>query len=252
VPQHPRNRDPRRPVDAQNQPTGGLELRAQRHAALGDPRRLEIVDLLTTSDRSPGDLERAVGVSSSLLAHHLDVLEAVGLVCRTRSSGDGRRRYVHLCAEGFAELTPGGTVPLGRSSGRTVFVCTANSARSQLAAAILGRRTGHTALSAGTRPAGEVHPGARAAARRLGLDLDGAVPHHLGDVRGQIDVVVTVCDQANETLRLPDGWGRAARLHWSIPDPVTDDRPSAFDDVARELERRVDRVMSAPATGATA
>lgn len=223
--------------------------RAQRHAALGDTHRLEIVDLLTTSDRSPGELEGLLGVGSNLLAHHLDVLEAVGLVCRTRSSGDRRRRYVHLCAEAFADLMPAGTLTTAGTPGRTVFVCTANSARSQLAAAIHSRHSGLPGLSAGTRPADEVHPGARATARRLGLDLDHAEPRHLDEITDEIDVVVTVCDRANETLRLPDRWHRATRLHWSIPDPVGDERSTAFDDVARELERRMDRVMFAPTAG---
>ena len=63
---------------------------------LGEPSRLAIVDHLTGSDRSPQELQDAVGVPSNLLAHHLDVLEAAGLIERSRSSGDGRRRYVHL------------------------------------------------------------------------------------------------------------------------------------------------------------
>lgn len=218
-------------------------LRARRHAALGDPRRLEIIDLLTTSDRSPGELDSLLGVGSNLLAHHLDALEAVGLVCRTRSSGDGRRRYVHLCAEALSDLLPPGPPPAAGAAGRTVFVCTANSARSQLAAAIHSGRTGRPALSAGTRPAAEVHPGARAAARRLGLDLDHVTPRHLDEILGDVDAVITVCDRAHETIRLPDRWQRATRLHWSIPDPVADGRNSAFDDVARELERRMTRVV---------
>ncbi|MCB1262135.1 MAG: winged helix-turn-helix transcriptional regulator, partial [Acidimicrobiales bacterium] len=71
--------------------------RAARHAALGDPVRLAIVDELSTSDRAPVELRRRLDLASNLLAHHLDVLEAVGLIERSRSSGDGRRRYVHLC-----------------------------------------------------------------------------------------------------------------------------------------------------------
>lgn len=78
------------------------------HAALGDPSRLAIVDQLTGSDRSPQELQELLGVPSNLLAHHLDVLAAAGLIERSRSSGDGRRRYVHLVTDRLRRRsTPG-------------------------------------------------------------------------------------------------------------------------------------------------
>ena len=83
-----------------------MEQRAAVHAALGEPSRLAIVDHLAASDRSPQDLQEAVGVPSNLLAHHLDVLEAAGLIERSRSSGDGRRRYVHLIHGRLERLGP--------------------------------------------------------------------------------------------------------------------------------------------------
>ena len=76
-----------------------LPVRAARHAALGDPVRLTIVDELGMSDRSPVELRSMVAIESNLLAHHLDVLESVGMIRRSKSSGDGRRRYVHLVRE---------------------------------------------------------------------------------------------------------------------------------------------------------
>src|SRR5512141_1401680 len=84
-----------------------IELRAARHAALGDPVRLAIVDELAVSDRAPMELRERVGIESNLLAHHLDVLEGVGLINRSRSSGDGRRRYVHLVRDSLVGLVPG-------------------------------------------------------------------------------------------------------------------------------------------------
>ena len=101
-----------------------LDLRSARHAALGDPVRLAIVDELTASDRSPSELQRRVDITSNLLSHHLDVLEHVGLISRSRSSGDGRRRYVHLHREALDALTPG----VRRPAQRALFVCTHNSA----------------------------------------------------------------------------------------------------------------------------
>ena len=84
-----------------------LHERATRHAALGDPMRLAIVDQLAVSDRAPVELRRLIGIESNLLAHHLGVLEEVGMINRSRSSGDGRRRYVHLLRDSFAGLVPG-------------------------------------------------------------------------------------------------------------------------------------------------
>jgi protein-tyrosine-phosphatase len=96
-----------------------------------------------------------------------------------------------------------------------LFVCSANSARSQLAAALWRARTGGDADSAGTEPADAVHPGAVAAALRAGLDLSGAQPRLLATDESA-DVVITVCDRAHEELAPgPDWW------HWSTPDPVT-------------------------------
>src|SRR5580765_4406454 len=124
-------------------------VRADRHAALGDPTRLAIVDALRVSDRASIELRRIVGVESNLLAHHLDVLESVGLVKRARSSGDGRRRYVRLVHNAMASLSSIGSVP----PQPVLFVCTRNSARSQLAAALWRSLTNAPAESAGTHPA---------------------------------------------------------------------------------------------------
>ncbi|MGE0306957.1 MAG: ArsR family transcriptional regulator, partial [Acidimicrobiia bacterium] len=188
-----------------------LTLRAARHAALGDPVRLAMVDELAMSDRAPIELRQLVGIESNLLAHHLDVLESVGLIIRSRSSGDGRRRYVHLLPDALAALTPGRTF----RPQPALFVCTQNSARSQLAAALWRELTHQPAESAGTHPADRVHPGAIAAAKRAGLDLTDATPRQLAAVKRLPPLVVTVCDQAHEEVA-PDG----AWLHWSIPDPV--------------------------------
>src|SRR5215218_2002621 len=131
-----------------------IVFRAQRHAALGDPTRLTIVDELLASDRAPVELQRIAGVPSNLLAHHLDVLEEVGLIARSRSSGDGRRRYIHLHRDALDGLIPGRR----QRAGRALFVCTHNSARSQLAAALWTQLTHEPADSAGTHPAARVHP----------------------------------------------------------------------------------------------
>lgn len=211
-----------------------VEDRAARHAALGDPVRLAIVDELASSDRAPVELRRLLGLESNLLAHHLDVLEGVGLIERSRSSGDGRRRYVHLRRDDLDGLLPGRPVVPGPA----LFVCSANSARSQLAAALWRRCTGHPAESAGTHPADRIHPGAVAAAQRAGLDLGDAVPRVLYAVGKAPALVVTVCDQAHEEVHPDLSW-----LHWSIPDPVPVGTKAAFDATVDELTDRI-RVLT--------
>jgi len=213
-----------------------LQERAGLHAALGDPVRLALVDELATSDRSPVELCRIVGIGSNLLAHHLDVLEAVGLIERSRSSGDGRRRYVHLRHDRLDGLAVGRPIEVGPA----LFVCTANSARSQLAAALWRHLTGVTADSAGTHPADRVHPAAVAAAARAGLDLGTARPRALTAVRSLPSLVVTVCDRAHEEDGVDDGW-----LHWSILDPVPVGTAAAFDATVRELRDRIESLLAA-------
>jgi DNA-binding transcriptional ArsR family regulator len=70
--------------------------RAALFAALGDPNRLEIAEELSRSDRTPGELVEKFEMSSALLAHHLDVLESAGLIERTESHADRRKRFVRL------------------------------------------------------------------------------------------------------------------------------------------------------------
>jgi ArsR family transcriptional regulator, arsenate/arsenite/antimonite-responsive transcriptional repressor / arsenate reductase (thioredoxin) len=213
-----------------------VEQRAAVHAALGEPSRLAIVDHLTGSDRSPQELQDAVGVPSNLLAHHLDVLEAAGLIERSRSSGDGRRRYVHLLHDQI-DLLGLRAQPV---SGSVLFVCTANSARSQLAASLWTAATGAPASSAGTHPAERVHPGAVDAARRVGVDLGKAAPTSLAEVRHRPRLTITVCDRAHEELDPEPGW-----LHWSIPDPVPVGTAKAFDATVAELRQRIAIVTGA-------
>jgi len=205
-------------------------VRAERFAALGDPIRLAIVDELSRSDRAPIELQTIVDLPSNLLAHHLDVLERVGLITRHRSSGDGRRRYVRLEPETFALVS---LIRLAKAT-PALFVCTQNSARSQLAAALWTERTGQPALSAGTHPAERIHPGAVKAAGRAHLTLADTRPRHLDEITEVPDLIVTVCDQAHEELEPQASW-----LHWSIPDPVAVNTKVAFDGTVHELDQRI-------------
>ena len=233
--------------------------RAAKHAALGDPTRLEIVDLLTLGDLSPTELQQRLGISSNLLAHHLGLLEREGIVGRRRSEADRRRSYVRLVPHGLEGLAPTSAA----SPRRVVFVCTANSARSQLAEAIWmqsawaqapeAQKTGAQntdaqkagaqntvrscripAASAGIRPAEAIEPGAIETARRHGLVLPSRAPRHVEDVIEDEDCVITVCDTAHEELPTMGGG-----LHWSVPDPVPIGTEAAFDAAFEDIAQRI-------------
>lgn len=205
------------------------EERAAKHAALGDPSRLRIVDLLTLGDLSPSEISVALGLPPNLVTHHLNGLESVGMVSRSRSEADKRRNYVHLVDSALDGLTPG---RVDRAS-RVVFVCTANSARSQLAAALWSTHSSIPATSAGTHPAVRIDAGAVAVAGRRAIDLPDEPPRTLDSVWDASDLVVTVCDNAHEEI------GITGHLHWSIPDPVRVGTDDAFDTAFDELERRI-------------
>lgn len=209
-----------------------LETRAAVHAALSEPHRLAIVDALTLGDVSPTELQHALDVPSNLLAHHLRVLEDAGLVARSRSEADRRRTYLRLVRSQLDGLIP---TSVERAK-RVIFVCTANSARSHLAAALWQSRSTIPASSAGTHPATEMAPGARAVAQRHRLSMPSNHPRAFDDVLEANDFVITVCDLAHEEL------GDAGRLHWSVPDPVPVGTADAFDAAFAELERRVSEV----------
>lgn len=205
-----------------------LTWRADRHAALSDVMRLAVVDELSVGDRSPGELQAALGLSSSLLAHHLKVLQCSGIVARSRSEGDRRRTYLTLSDRTVVE-----TVATVAEVGRVLFVCTANSARSQLAAAIWGEATDVPVASAGTQPAAEVAAGARAVADRHGLTLPTLAPRHFESVAVDRDLVVAVCDNAYEEL------GNVIDIHWSVPDPLRSGEDRDFELAFDDLRQRV-------------
>jgi protein-tyrosine-phosphatase len=208
---------------------GGLAERAAIHAALGDPSRLRIVDTLLIGDASPSELAGMLSMPSNLLAHHLKALESAGLVTRHRSEGDGRRTYLRLAREVLSHLGPAAiTAPE-----RVVFVCTANSARSHLAAALWREASDIPTASAGTHPAPAIDPGATATAKRHRLPMPRVRPRHLDEVVTPGDLIVTVCDLAHEEL------DSRSTVHWSIPDPARTGTTAAFDAAYDDLSARV-------------
>jgi protein-tyrosine-phosphatase len=212
--------------------TSDLARRAAVHAALADPARLRITDVLAAGDASPSELAAMLAMPSNLLAHHLHVLEQAGIIRRRRSEGDRRRTYLQL-VPGTLDTLTGPAAPAVR---RVLFVCTANSARSHLAAALWRRASAIPAASAGTHPADAIAPGAIEAARRHQLPLPRLRPRHLRDVSQDGDLIVTVCDLAHEEL------GELAAVHWSVPDPVPAGDRESFDSALAALADRVQRL----------
>lgn len=210
-----------------------LDSRARAYAALGDPLRLSIVDLLAHADRSPGELGARIDIPTNLMAHHLQVLQDAGLVIRRRSEGDGRRAYVSRTDFSFA-LVP--IAPTPRPT-KVAFLCSQNSARSQLAEFYWRSVSAVPVVSAGTRPARRVHPRAIATARKHGLDLSGARPKLAADVLDGDELVVAVCDRAYENLG-------ERELHWSVPDPARSADAQAFEAAYDDLAGRITRLAA--------
>lgn len=211
-------------------PMTDLQRRVAILSAIAEPNRLRIVDLLTLGDLSSSEIELLLELRSNLVAHHLRVLEKAGIVFRTRSEFDRRRTYVGLHAEIFDTLVPG-NVP---TPSRVVFVCTANSARSQLAEAIWKDASPIPALSAGTDPGDSINPRAVEVAAHHGLSIDPRKrtrsARHVLDER---DFVITVCDSAHEQLEGRDD------LHWSIPDPARTGTTEAFETAFATISNRI-------------
>lgn len=227
-----------------SKPNQLVATRAAALAALGDPARLTIADLLTQSDLSPDSLATALNLPTNLLAHHLKVLEQAGLITRKQSDHDRRRTYCHLETDALAGLLPGATVAVPH---RVVFVCKHNSARSVLAEALWASLSEIPTASAGTEPASQINPLTLPAAKRAGLVLKSNKPKPLEVVLSKHDLIVSVCDVANEQLPpLPN-----ERLHWSLPDPAATSRPDAFDKTIGELRERVTRLAPTLSTTPT-
>lgn len=134
---------------------------------------------------------------------------------------------------------------------RVLFLCTQNSARSQLGEALLNARRDPrvTAGSAGTHPADRVHPLAVALLESMGIEVSDARPktvEQLGPTTW--DLVITVCDSAKESCPFLPG---ALTAHWGVADPAAvagDDvtRRAAFAEAARVLNARIDALLASP------
>jgi protein-tyrosine-phosphatase/DNA-binding transcriptional ArsR family regulator len=227
------------------------------------PVRWRLLRELVRSDRSVRELTELVGERQSLVSYHLRQLRAGDLVTARASSADRRDSYysVDLARCGDLWQTSGAALhpalrmaPVApeqstsdRHSGRrrrVLFLCTGNSARSQIAEALLERASDGRidAESAGSRPK-PLHPNAVRVMRKRGIDIGANRSKHLDEfVHQRFDLVITLCDRVREVC--PEFRSTVERVHWSIPDPAaagSDDRSSlpAFEQITTELETRI-------------
>jgi protein-tyrosine-phosphatase/DNA-binding transcriptional ArsR family regulator len=230
---------------------------------VGHPLRWRLLQELVSSDRRVRELTELVDERQSLVSYHLGQLRAGELVRTRRSSADGRDTYyaIDLAACSSQLRAAGGALHPGlrlvpeprsaaRASGRTgrrrrvLFLCTGNSARSQIAEALLVQmsRGSIDAASAGSNPK-PLHPNAVRVMAERGVDISANRTKHLGEfVAQRFDAVITLCDKVREVC--PEFPSHPRQAHWSIPDPAPAGPAKrgsyrAFERTAEELETRI-------------
>lgn len=231
---------------------------------IAEPHRWRLLQELVRSDRRVGELTELLSEPQNLVSYHLAELRKTGVVSARRSSADGRDTYYrlepHRCSELLsavgAALQPG--LRLASSTGELVdtgrapkvlFLCTGNSARSQIAEALLEHVSDHRmrARSAGSHPKA-LHPNAVRVMAERGIDISGRPTKHLSRfVRTRFDRVVTLCDKVREVC--PEFPGRPTVAHWSIADPATepgtdDDTYPVFRKTAEDIEHRIELLVA--------
>ena len=251
--------------------------------ALADEPRLAIIRLLVVGDLRSGEIGERLLLPANALAYHLKRLRALGLLSNRRSSADARDVYHHLDLERlstlyaqagdllhpgiFSSATSASGSPQSQASEeavertmtarplRVLFLCTHNSARSQLAEGILRQMGGDRVevYSAGSMPT-QVDAEVLAMLRELGADPAGHYAKSMDRFRGEsFDYVITVCDRVREIC--PTFAGDPAQAHWSFPDPLElddpDQRHRLLRTIVRELQTRIRYLLQLPhpATG---
>jgi protein-tyrosine-phosphatase/DNA-binding transcriptional ArsR family regulator len=213
----------------------------------GHPVRWQLLSELARSDLRVGELCELAGRRQSLVSYHLRRLRDGGLVSVRRSSADGRDSYYvldlarcgELLADAGAALHPGlAPAPPVPAPADVLFLCTGNSARSQMAEALCEQLSDGavTAVSAGSHPK-PLQPAAVRVMRDRGIDISGRRSKHLSEFAGRrFDHVVSLCDRVREVC--PEFPG-AELTHWSIPEP------GDFERTAAELESRIGFLIAA-------
>lgn len=216
--------------------------------------RWSILKALSKTDLQVNELVDEVQQPMNLVSYHLKKMRDYALVTTRRSEVDGRDVYYSLDLEyvkrmyedAATALHPALSSILQTSRSyppqRVLFVCTHNSARSQMAAAFMREQSSSqlTVYSAGSHPT-TVHPNAITTMEQFGIDIRHQQARNVSEFEGQtFDYVITVCDKAREVCLTFSGKG--IRLHWGFPDPVsitdTAERAKNFHAIAKQLQVR--------------
>jgi protein-tyrosine-phosphatase len=221
--------------------------------------RWQLLKLLSSSDLRVQELVDRLHQPQNLISYHLQRLRKQGLVHERRSSSDGREVYYSLDLDRVRALYQSSgqalhpalaaeetsqEVPDIRRPVSVLFLCTHNSARSQMAEGILrARGAGQVQVfSAGTEP-GVVHPMAVHAMQEMNIDIQHHRSKHMDEFLGRdFDYVITVCDRIREVCPLFPG--DPVKIHWSFPDPAAVEgneelQFAAFKKTALQLNNRI-------------
>lgn len=227
--------------------------------------RWKILVLLTRSDYCGLEIVQRLKKPQNLISYHLRLLATHQLVSEHRSAADGRDMYYSLNLDLLCEQYAAAATALHPALGnftvdsqdilarriqvnpplRVLFLCTENSARSQMAEGLLRYLAGNSidVCSAGSQPS-EVHPYAIQILAQMGIDISHATSKQLDTFRDQtFDVVITVCDRMKECC--PTFPGDSEPIHWSLPDPVAlegvsaQEQLAAFEQLAQKLLTRL-------------
>lgn len=241
----------------ENRPPSFLKL-------LADELRWKLLAALARSDFNVQELMARVGAKQNLVSYHLHKLKGENLVRENRSIADGRevyysinldelqRRLFALGDQLHPALNPKETEMADQTTTgapkRVLFLCTHNSARSQMAEGILRAKSGDRVevFSAGTEPS-VVNSFAIQAMGQMGIDISGHTSKNVQDfVNEDFDYVITVCDRAKESC--PIFPSAPEQIHWSFPDPAEvegsdEDKAKAFYDTALGLTQRINHFM---------
>ncbi|MEO8456735.1 MAG: metalloregulator ArsR/SmtB family transcription factor [Chloroflexota bacterium] len=230
---------------------------------LADEQRWRLLHELARSDRKVSELTELVDKPQNLVSYHLASLRNAGLVSARRSSADRRDTYYRIDMRRCSDLLrgvgsaiqpglrlevvdpPTSEVRSSRRRPSVLFLCTGNSARSQMAEALLEHHSGGAirASSAGSNPR-PLHPNAVRVMAEAGIDISKCKSKSLDRfLQTRFDRVITLCDKVREICPEFPG-GASVTAHWSMADPAsegTTDETSyaAFKSTAEELDSRI-------------
>ena len=224
--------------------------------------RWKMLVALARSDYRVQELVHLIQQPQNLVSYHLGRLRSQHLVTERRSAADSRDIYYSLdfatlqtlyfaAAEALHPALSRTDTALQETAAhlpdwpiRVLFLCTENSARSQMAEALMRHLSkGKVEVcSAGSHPS-RLHPYAVRALAAIGIDIGQQRPKHVDEFRGQLfDCIITLCDRVLEEC--PTFPGDPERIHWSFPNPAAvegteQERYHAFEQTSLQLATRI-------------